>query len=196
MFELSSRFWRHEPLKERVCRDNSREYSYFEKGCRKKCAFANIRPWPLVPFWQISLKNRQLKTTHNTFRDYRVPFVLQSFSKQLYTSSVRPILPECSMETSLMNQSDVVSFLDHVWKFLSISYDRLRPRSYFRWWSIDTGLLLCFFHQDSGPNNGLNSSTTLNILIKDADDLPAEFSPSSYSAEVQENATKVVCCSY
>lgn len=45
--------------------------------------------------------------------------------------------------------------------------------------------------QDSGPNNNLNASATLNILIEDADDLPAEFSPSSYSAEVQENAAKV-----
>ena len=48
-----------------------------------------------------------------------------------------------------------------------------------------------FIFQDSGPNNSLNSSATLNILIEDADDLPAEFSPSSYSAEVQENAAKV-----
>ena len=31
-------------------------------------ALANIRLWPLVPFFQISLKNTELKTTHNTFR--------------------------------------------------------------------------------------------------------------------------------
>ena len=30
-------------------------------------ALANIRLWPLVPFFQISLKNTELKTTHNTF---------------------------------------------------------------------------------------------------------------------------------
>ena len=35
---------------------------------------ANIRPWPLVPFFQISVKNSELKTTHNTFRYCRVYF--------------------------------------------------------------------------------------------------------------------------
>ena len=30
-------------------------------------ALAKIRPWPLVPFFQISLKNTELKTTHNAF---------------------------------------------------------------------------------------------------------------------------------
>ena len=82
-------------------------YSYFEKGCRQKCARddpereiwdminthqcsrhcgcqnylccfhlarANIYPWPLMPFYQICLKNSELKTTHNTFRDCRVHF--------------------------------------------------------------------------------------------------------------------------
>ena len=52
-------------------------------------ACANIRPWPLagplVPFFQISLKNSKLKTTHNTFRDCRMHFFRQPFSKQLYT---------------------------------------------------------------------------------------------------------------
>ena len=87
-------------------------YSYFQKGCRKKIctrhserqygiwsvrcswhcscwnfyccfplAFANIRPWPLVP-----LKNKELKTTHNTFRGCRVHFFRQPFSKGLYKS--------------------------------------------------------------------------------------------------------------
>ena len=37
--------------------------------------------WPLVPFFQISLKNSELKTTHNTFRDCRVRFFGQPFSK-------------------------------------------------------------------------------------------------------------------
>ena len=30
-------------------------------------ALANIFPWPQVPFFQISLKKSELKTTHNTF---------------------------------------------------------------------------------------------------------------------------------
>ena len=29
---------------------------------------------PLVPFFQIPLRNRELKTTHNSFRDCRVHF--------------------------------------------------------------------------------------------------------------------------
>ena len=44
-------------------------------------ALANVRPWTLVPFFQIYLKNSQLKTTHNTFRDCRVHFFRQPFSK-------------------------------------------------------------------------------------------------------------------
>ena len=40
--------------------------------CCFPLALANIRPWPLLPFFEISLKNSELKTTHNTFRDCRV----------------------------------------------------------------------------------------------------------------------------
>ena len=53
--------------------------------CCFPLALANICPWPPVPFFQISLKNRALKTTHNTFRDCRVHFFRQPFSKQQYT---------------------------------------------------------------------------------------------------------------
>ena len=35
---------------------------------------ANICPWPPVTFFQISLKNSALKTTHNTFRECRLHF--------------------------------------------------------------------------------------------------------------------------
>lgn len=37
-------------------------------------ALANMRPWPLVTLLQISLKNNELKTTHNTLRDCHVHF--------------------------------------------------------------------------------------------------------------------------
>ena len=37
-------------------------------------ALASIRPRPLVQFFEISLKNSDLKTTHNTLRDCRVHF--------------------------------------------------------------------------------------------------------------------------
>ena len=49
--------------------------------CCFALALANVRPWTLVPFFQIYLKNSQLKTTHNTFRDCRVHFFRQPFSK-------------------------------------------------------------------------------------------------------------------
>ena len=39
-------------------------------------------------FFQISLKNSELKTTHNAFQDCRVHFFRQPFSKQLYTLQV------------------------------------------------------------------------------------------------------------
>ena len=47
---------------------------------------ANVCPRPLVPFFQISLKNSELKATHNNCRDCRVHFFRQPFSK-LYTLS-------------------------------------------------------------------------------------------------------------
>ena len=50
-------------------------------------ALSNISPSPPVPFFQNSLKNSELKTTHNTFRDCRVHFFRQPF-RQLYTQSV------------------------------------------------------------------------------------------------------------
>ena len=50
-------------------------------------ALANICPWPQVPFFQISLKKSELKTTHNTFWDCRVHFFRQPFSKKLYMTS-------------------------------------------------------------------------------------------------------------
>ena len=52
--------------------------------CCFPLALANIRPWPLLPFFEVSLKNSELKNTHNTFRDCRVHFFRQPFSKQLY----------------------------------------------------------------------------------------------------------------
>ena len=39
-------------------------------------------------FFQIFLKNRELKTTHNAFRDCRVHFFRQPLSKQLYTDGL------------------------------------------------------------------------------------------------------------
>ena len=39
-----------------------------------RLAPANMRPWPLMPFFQISLTKSELKTTHNTFRDCGVHF--------------------------------------------------------------------------------------------------------------------------
>ena len=58
--------------------DHCSRRTYF---CCFPLALASICPWPLVPFCQISLKNRGLKTTHNTFPDCRVHFFRQPFSK-------------------------------------------------------------------------------------------------------------------
>ena len=52
--------------------------------CYLPLALANIYPWPLVPFSQISLKNSELKTGQNSFRDCRLHFFRQPFSKYLY----------------------------------------------------------------------------------------------------------------
>ena len=41
-----------------------------------------------LAFFQISLKSSELKTTHNTFRDCRVHFFRQPFSKYLYIACV------------------------------------------------------------------------------------------------------------
>ena len=59
-------------------------YSCRTYFCCFSLALANICPWPFLPFFEISLKNSELKTTHNTFRDCRVHFFRQPFSKQLY----------------------------------------------------------------------------------------------------------------
>ena len=53
-------------------------------------ALAKIRPWPLVPFSPIFLKNSALKTTHNTFRDRRVHFFRQPFSKYRKIPKISP----------------------------------------------------------------------------------------------------------
>ena len=49
--------------------------------CCFPLVLANICQWPPVPFFQISLKNSALKATHKTFRDCRVHFFRQPFSK-------------------------------------------------------------------------------------------------------------------
>ena len=62
--------------------------SYRTDFCCFPLALANICPWPLVQFFQISVKKSELKTTHNSYRDCRVHFFRQPFSKYLYTGSI------------------------------------------------------------------------------------------------------------
>ena len=52
--------------------------------CCFPLALANISPWSLVTFLQISLKNSELKTTHNTSWDCRVHF---KFLRQPFSNS-------------------------------------------------------------------------------------------------------------
>ena len=75
-------------------------------------ALANICPWPLVSFFQIPLKNSELKTTQNTLQDCRMHFFRQPFSKQLYTIFGRKGIPFAYLPlkngtnfTSLLNNS-------------------------------------------------------------------------------------------
>ena len=68
-----------EKLSEKMCWSIrcSWHYSCRIFYCCFPLAWANIRLWPLVQFFQISLKNSEL----NTFRDCRVHFFRQPFSK-------------------------------------------------------------------------------------------------------------------
>ena len=77
------------------------DYSCRTYFCCFPFALANICPWPLVPFFQISLENRADKTTHNTFRDCRVHFFRQPFSKQLYRLCTVPIAYHWSSSVDL-----------------------------------------------------------------------------------------------
>ena len=76
-----------ERLSEKVCTRQFRKaiwdviniYCSWHCSCRTffgcfPLAPANICPWPLVPFFQISLNNSELKTTHNAFWDCPVYF--------------------------------------------------------------------------------------------------------------------------
>ena len=49
--------------------------------CCFPLALANICPWPPLPFFRISLRNSELKTTHSTLRFCREHFIRQPFSK-------------------------------------------------------------------------------------------------------------------
>ena len=77
--------------------------------CCFPLAIANICPWPPVPFFQLSLKNRALKTTYNTFRDCRVHFFRQPFSKWLYTLFPKQIKNYCIINKIICNAYLTVS---------------------------------------------------------------------------------------
>ena len=95
IISLSLQLFREERLSEKMSTLQSRKLlwdmintlfltlycSFRTYFCCFPLALANIRPWPLVPFFQISLKNSELKTTHNTFRDCLAHFFRQLFSK-------------------------------------------------------------------------------------------------------------------
>ena len=55
-------------------------------------AFHMSRPWPLVPFYQLSLKNCELKPTHNTFRDCSVHFLFYWLKDYIFPT-VKSALP-------------------------------------------------------------------------------------------------------
>jgi len=49
-------------------------YDQYTVSDTEAFALSNIRRWPHVSFFQISLKNSEHKTTHNTFRNCPVHF--------------------------------------------------------------------------------------------------------------------------
>ena len=63
--------------------------TYFFFFFRFPQSLAKIRPWPLVPFSQISWRNlSERNPTHNAFRDCDLHFFRLSFSKQLYIAVI------------------------------------------------------------------------------------------------------------
>ena len=56
--------------------------------CCFPLALANTFPWPFVPIPSNFFSKRELKTTHNAFKDCRVHFSRQPFSKQLYLEPI------------------------------------------------------------------------------------------------------------
>ena len=58
--------------------------------CCFPLALANTLPRPLGPILSNFFKNSELKTTHNAFRDCRVHFFREPFSKLLYSQEYRP----------------------------------------------------------------------------------------------------------
>ena len=66
--------------------------------CCFPLAHAKIRPWPLVPFFQISLKKNALKTTHNTFWDrcgrrgkVRIRSEVQNYNTDYHTTFLNSV---------------------------------------------------------------------------------------------------------
>ena len=107
---------------------------------------ANICPWPLEPFFQISLKNSELKATHNTFRDYRVHFFRQPFSK-LYTLSKWAHGCVNAKRNKSTGENDETSlcelYINCFWSFLRVWH-----------WSVISGAFFLFanFSSDNGAS--------------------------------------------
>ena len=107
---------------------------------------ANICPWPLEPFFQISLKNSELKATHNTFRDYRVHFFRQPFSK-LYTLSKWAHGCVNAKRNKSTRENDETSlcelYINCFWSFLRVWH-----------WSVISGAFFLFanFSSDNGAS--------------------------------------------
>ena len=76
-------------------------------------ALANVHQWPLVPFFQISLKNSEHKTTLNTFWDCHLPFFPATFLEITIYDSVtfddvfncHTLMTECVIIGMAMNKT-------------------------------------------------------------------------------------------
>ena len=81
--------------------------------CCFPLALANTFHGLSCQFFQISRKNSELKTTHNTFQDCRMHFFRQPFLKQLYNLSLFPAsskLPICIIVVPNIYVSDSSSY--------------------------------------------------------------------------------------
>ena len=101
--------------------------------CCFPLALANVSPWSLMPFLQISLENGADKTTHNTSRDCRVHF-----------------FPTTSLETTVyraikwkdLHDSDAAALLNDIKKIFWRTISKIRHFLMFHWMNHSPGSLI------------------------------------------------------
>ena len=111
-------------------RNDSSCRTYF---CCFPLALANVSPWPIMLFKQISLENGADKTTHNTFRDCRVHFFPTT---SLETTVYRPI------KWKDLHDSDAAALLNDIKKIFWRTISKIRHFLMFHWMNHSPGSLM------------------------------------------------------